>query len=105
MFDSLASSSQEPLLQQPAHEPPPQLQTPLEQACPDEHALQVAPPVPHTELDCEPYRTHVLPLQQPLGHDAASQMQVPLAVLQVWPEAHVAQVAAPVPHEDAVSDA
>jgi hypothetical protein len=103
-LDSLASTSHEPLLQQPLHEPPPQLQTPLEHACPEEQALHEAPAVPHTEVDWDAYRTHVLPLQQPAGHDAASQMQLPLAVLHVCPVPHAAQVAPPVPQESAVSD-
>jgi hypothetical protein len=37
------------------------------------HPAQAAPLVPHCELVCEAYGTHVFPLQQPLGQDVASQ--------------------------------
>lgn len=39
-----------------------------------EHAL---PPLPHCAADSEPSRTQVFPLQQPLGHDVASQTHEP----------------------------
>ena len=41
---------------------------------------------------------HVLPLQQPFGHDAASHTHAPLA-LHAWPEAQAPQVAPAVPQE------
>jgi len=41
---------------------------------------------------------HELPLQQPLGHDAASQTHCPLP-LHACPAAHPAQAAPPLPHE------
>jgi hypothetical protein len=44
-----------------------------------------------------------LPLQQPPGHDAASQMHLPLA-LHSCPDAHAAHAAPPVPHDEADSD-
>ena len=99
VFDSLASASQVPPLQQPAHELPPQSHSPLEHACPDAHALHAAPAVPHCELDCDPYDTQVVPLQQPPGHEAASHTHVPLA-LHAWPWPHEAQVAPDVPHDE-----
>ncbi len=40
-----------------------------------------------------------MPLQQPLGHDAASQTHCPLAVSHAWPDAHAAHAAPPEPHE------
>jgi len=46
-LDSPDSSSHVPPLQQPAHEPPPQLHVPLEHESPVLHALQAAPPAPH----------------------------------------------------------
>jgi hypothetical protein len=52
-FTSLPSGTHVAPLQQPAHDPPPQLQVPLVHACPLPHSLQAAPPVPHTEVDCE----------------------------------------------------
>jgi hypothetical protein len=44
-----------------------------------------------------------VPLQQPLGHDAASQTHWPLVVLHVWPDPHAAHAAPPEPHEEADS--
>jgi hypothetical protein len=52
-FDSLDSSSHVEPLQQPEHEDPPQLHTPLVHACPEPHVLHTAPAVPHTENDCD----------------------------------------------------
>jgi hypothetical protein len=46
-FDSLESASHVVPLQQPEHEPPPQLHTPLEHVSPVPHAPHVAPAVPH----------------------------------------------------------
>jgi hypothetical protein len=40
-------------LQHPAHDTPPQLQAPFVQACPELHAVQLAPPVPHSEVFCD----------------------------------------------------
>ncbi len=75
------------------------MHAPLVQASPVPHAPHVAPPVPHSEADCEPYVTHVLPLQQPAGHEAASHTHWP-AALHAWPLAQLAQLAPPVPQED-----
>jgi hypothetical protein len=51
--------------------------------CPAGHALHAAPPVPHCEVDSATSSTQVAPLQQPLGHDVASQPHVPVVVLQL----------------------
>ena len=52
-FDSLASGSHVPALQQPAHVAPPHEQAPLVHVCPELHALHAEPPVPHSLADCE----------------------------------------------------
>ena len=44
------------------------------------------------------------PLQQPLGHEVASQTHFPVA-LHSWPDAHAAQLAPPVPQDDGDSEA
>jgi hypothetical protein len=49
---------------------------------PPAHAAQMAPPLPQDVLDCEPFGTHVLPLQQPFGHELVVQAHCP-AALQV----------------------
>ncbi len=38
-------------------------------------------------------------MQQPLGHEVASQTHCPVASLHSWPVAHAPHVAPPVPHE------
>ncbi len=100
---SFASVKHAPLLQQPEHDPPLQLHTPFEQALPELHALHAAPPVPHCELDSLPYGTHVLPLQQPFGHELALHTHWPLPP-QACPLAQPAQLAPAVPHDDADSE-
>jgi len=89
-------------LQQPRHETGSHMQTPPTQCWPGTHGTslphrqtpsaeqlsvrtrsqetQVAPPAPHVVNDRV---SHRLPLQQPLGHDVASQTQLPAA--QRWP--------------------
>jgi len=52
-FDSPVSGSHVEPLQQPAHEPPPHVQAPLEQASPLPQDPQAAPAVPHSLVDCE----------------------------------------------------
>jgi hypothetical protein len=53
-FDSLASGSHEPVpVQHPAQAPPPHEQLPFEQESPVAQVLHAAPPVPHSELDCD----------------------------------------------------
>jgi hypothetical protein len=44
-------------------------------------AAQAAPPDPHREADCAETSTHVSPLQQPNGHEVASQTHLPMLVL------------------------
>ncbi len=51
-------------------------------AWPDGHALHAAPPVPHWPFDWSTSGTHVFPLQQPFGHEVASQPHVPFVLLQ-----------------------
>ena len=48
---------------------------------PFEHDLQAAPPVPHCDEDSDEYATHVVPLQQPLGHEVASHTHWPVLLL------------------------
>jgi hypothetical protein len=47
---------------------------------------------------------HVLPLQQPVGQDVASQTHCPVLLLHSWPEAHAEQLAPPAPHKVFDSD-
>lgn len=88
-----------PLLQQPGHPVVPHAQVPLVHAPPFEHAAHAAPPVPHWVVDCEPVGTQVLPLQQPLAHDVASQTHWPVVVLQACPVPQAPHVAPAWPHE------
>jgi hypothetical protein len=69
------------------------------------HAAQAAPALPHTVVDCMPNGTQVSPLQQPVGQEVASQMQLPVVLSHSWVMAHAPQVAAPEPHEVLVWDA
>jgi hypothetical protein len=66
-------ASQQPLEQ--ALELQPQL--PLAQAWPLAQAPQAAPPLPQLSPVWAVKGTQVLPLQQPLGHEAALQVQAP----------------------------
>ncbi len=94
-----------PALQQPpGQEPALQVQpaAPWLHAWPDAHPLHAAPALPHTALLWEAYGTHVLPLQQPAGHEVASHTHRPLA-LHSWPVVHAAQAAPPAPHDWEVS--
>jgi hypothetical protein len=52
-FDSPDTGSHTEPLQQPEHEEPPQLHTPLTHACPEPHVLQAPPPVPQADADCD----------------------------------------------------
>jgi hypothetical protein len=67
-------------------------------ALPPVHPTHAAPPVPHWEVDCEPCCTHVVPAQQPVGHEVASHTHAPVAVSHPCPDAHCAHIAPPVPH-------
>ncbi len=53
MLFSFASWTQEPLLQQPLHDVPPQLHLPLVHALPAPHEEHAAPAVPHSVPDWE----------------------------------------------------
>ena len=98
-FDSLASTSHELPLQQPAHDEPPHEHTPLEHVCPPPQPLHAAPPVPHELVDCPEYASQAPPaVQQPFGHDAPLQTHWP-AALHVWPPGQAPQAAPPVPQE------
>jgi hypothetical protein len=62
------------------------------------HVPQVAPPAPHWLLVSLPYGTQVLPLQQPFGHECASQTHAPLVVLHSWPVAQLEHAEPAAPH-------
>lgn len=100
VLDSLLDVSHVPAaVQQPlGHEPPPHVQAPAVHDSPDAHAAHATPPVPQAAPDCDEVGTHVLPLQQPVAHEVASQTHRP-AVLHSWPVAHVAHAAPAVPHD------
>jgi hypothetical protein len=85
-------------VQHPAHELPPHVQAPFEHVSPLAQAPQRAPPVPHAALDCDDVGTQVVPSQQPVGHEVASQTHVPLLVLHSWPTRQPPQATPPVPH-------
>jgi hypothetical protein len=61
--------------------------------------------VPHAEGDSEEYGTHAFPLQQPLGHELASQTHCPVDVLHSWPVPQAPQVAPFAPQEPLDSEA
>jgi hypothetical protein len=67
--------------------PAPQTHEPLLQpsASVELHALHAPPPVPHVVTDCG---VHVLPLQQPFGHDVTSHVHRP--AMQCCPAVHCA---------------
>ena len=68
-------------------------------SCPEAHAAQLAPPVPHDAGDSDAYASHVPempPLQQPFGQVLRSHEQRPLVVSHRL-FAHAAQAAPPVP--------
>jgi hypothetical protein len=48
---------------------------------------------------------HVGPLQQPPGHEVASQTHRPVALLHSWPVLQAAHAAPPAPHEAFPSEA
>ncbi len=96
-------------LQQPlGHEAESHTHVPLAlHAWPVAHAAQLAPAVPHEELDSDAYGSQVPvlpPLQHPLGHVAASHLQEPFVVSQRL-FAQAVQAAPPVPHSELDSDA
>jgi hypothetical protein len=93
----VASHTQAPPLQRwpaPHTGPEPHAQLPFahRSACVASQATQATPLVPHVAVAGV---RHVLPEQQPLGHDVASHTHTP--PLQRWPTAHIA----PAPHAHA----
>jgi len=71
-------------------------------SCPDAHGPQLLPPAPQEPLDSEAYASHVPvvpPLQQPLGHEVASQTHWPLP-LHSWPKAHALHATPDAPHDE-----
>ena len=69
-------------------------------SCPEGHAPQVAPPVPHEPIHSDAYASHgpfTPPLQQPVGHVSESQVQLPSVVSQT-PFEQVEHAAPPAPH-------
>ncbi|MDX2015940.1 MAG: hypothetical protein SFW67_37445 [Myxococcaceae bacterium] len=57
----------------------------------EEQPVHVAPAVPHSDSVCEAGRTHwPVGLQQPSGHEAASQTQTPPAHRWPWVQARPA---------------
>jgi hypothetical protein len=62
-----------------------------------EQAAHVAPAMPHWLFDWLPYATHVVPLQQPFGHDVALQTHAP-ALEQVVPLGQAAHAPPLMPH-------
>jgi hypothetical protein len=72
------------------------------------HAAQAAPPVPHEDADSELHASHVPvapPLQHPVGHEVASQTQVPLLLLHSRPAPHAPQLAPAAPQDALDSEA
>jgi len=63
-----------------------------------------APPEPHNVADSEDNGTHVVPLQQPVGHEVALHTHCPVVLLHCCPEAQDPHVPPPVPHEVFDSD-
>jgi hypothetical protein len=100
VLDWAANGTQiEPLQQPPGQEAPLQTHWPvlLLHFCPAAQPAQTAPPAPHAASDWSAYLMHVEPLQQPSGHDVASQTHCP--ALHLCPGAHAAHFAPPVPQE------
>jgi hypothetical protein len=67
------------------------------------HIAQVPPVIPHAPVVLPVWQAP--PWQQPVGHEVASQTQVPLALLQSRPDPHAEHAAPAVPHEPLDSDA
>lgn len=60
------------------------------------HLVHMLPVLPHSFADSEPSGMQVVPLQQPPGHDVASQTQEPAT--HSWPVPHPTHAAPLVPH-------
>jgi hypothetical protein len=88
------------VVQVPLHSVSRQVHAPLLQSglgC--EHGAQAAPPVPQDVADWPEYASQAPPLQQPVGHEVASQTHWPVALLHSWPVGHGAHVAPLEPHD------
>jgi hypothetical protein len=97
VFDAV---TQVPFEQHPLQLVPPQLQAPPLQAWPEEHAPQAFPPEPQALVDCADVATQLPPVsQQPFGHEAGVQTQVPEVpqVCPLWQLPHAAPAAPQVP--------
>lgn len=86
-----------PLAQHPLHDVPPQLQAPALHAWPPAQVPHELPADPHALVDWSAVRTHVVPWQQPPGHEEGVQVHAP-AALHVWLAPHVPHATPPVPH-------
>jgi hypothetical protein len=90
--------TQLPFEQQPAHDPPPQLQNPSVHVCPLEHEPHALPAAPHVAFDWDASGTHLLVLSQhPPAHEDGVQLHTPVA-LHACPAVHEPQTAPRVPH-------
>jgi hypothetical protein len=86
-------------LQQPPHILPPHVHEPPEHAWPLPQEPHAAPPLPHEVDDWAEYGSHVpLVVQQPCGHDVASQTHLP--ALHSCPDGHAEHATPPVPHAE-----
>jgi hypothetical protein len=73
------------------------LHWPILHTLPEPQSTHAAPPVPHSDFDCEPCCTHVPPLQHPVGHEVASHTHAPVVVSHSCPDEHAAHIAPLVP--------
>jgi hypothetical protein len=106
VFDSAVGSSQVPVdVQHPGHDVPAHVHAPIAHDSPVPHALHAEPPVPHWVPVCDVKARHApAAVQQPPGHDVASQAQTPVLLSHSCPAAHAAQLAPALPQAIAVSD-
>jgi len=71
-------------------------------SCPDVHAAQVTPLVPHEPVDCPEYASQTpAAVQHPLGQVFRSHPHTPLLVSH-RPPVHAAHAAPEAPHSEAV---
>ena len=78
--------------------PPWHLHWPILHVLPGPQFTHAAPPLPHSVGDCAPCCTHVVPLQQPPGHEVGSHTQAPVALSHSCPAAHATHAAPGTPH-------
>jgi hypothetical protein len=79
-------------------------QRPEEQLCPPPQLVHEPPPLPHADVEVP--SSHTLPLQQPLGHVDAEQLELAThrPALHTWPLPHSTHCAPPVPHDVTLGD-